>query len=265
MCNTPHCVLEYSDIGISTGAYAALPLAAALLRIAELAPSAEICSWGLHSLLQPYNTRAVSTIGLPFTVHGPLVHDGIGSRSRAKHRAAIELHRRHMSAAAELGATVYVVHPDLQPRQMPWNPRVAAALERSFDELRLLQEELRLTVVVENLPFARRSHYTAPGDLDLQGLGLALDVGHATVTGTLAAWLADSRVPIRHLHLHDNLGRAAGDLHQALGSGVVDAAPALTAARAAGASIVLEHIREADVIASLEHLRRRGLLPLRVR
>lgn len=258
-------MLEYSDIGISTGAYAALPLAAALLRIAELAPSAEICSWGLHSLLQPYNTRAVATIGLPFTVHGPLVHDGIGSRSRAKHRAAIELHRRHMSAAAELGATVYVVHPDLQPRPMPWNPRVAAALERSFDELRLLQEELRLTVVVENLPFARRSHYTAPGDLDLQGLGLALDVGHAAVTGTLAAWLADSRVPIRHLHLHDNLGRAAGDLHQSLGSGVVDAAPALTAARAAGASIVLEHIREADVIASLEHLRRRGLLPLRVR
>ncbi len=91
-------------------------------------------------------------------------------------------------------------------------------------------------------------------------MGLALDVGHAAIAGTLSDWLADPHATLRHVHLHDNLGPAGGDLHMALGAGVIDAAPALAAARAAGATIVLEHIREADVLASLEHLRARGLL-----
>ena len=46
----------------------------------------------------------------------------------------------------------------------------------------------------------------------------------------------------------------------ALGAGVVDAAAVLAAARAAGASAVLEHDNEADVLASLAHLRRLGLI-----
>ena len=45
-----------------------------------------------------------------------------------------------------------------------------------------------------------------------------------------------------------------------LGSGVVDFAPALGAARAAGATIALELTREADVVASLAYLSAHGLL-----
>ena len=220
-------MLDRSDIGISTGAYAALPLAEALARIAEIAPSAEVCSWGRHSLLESENARAVTAGGLPFTVHGPFTHDGLGSRLRSKRRAAVDLHRRHLWAAAELGATLYVVHPDLQRRKRPWSPRVAARLERSFAELRALQDELGVTVVVENMPFRGRSHFTAPGDLDLQGLSLAFDVGHAAIAGTLDAWLADPRGTVRHVHLHDNHGLHGHDLHHSLGTGVVDVAPAL--------------------------------------
>jgi sugar phosphate isomerase/epimerase len=254
-------VQDHSDIGISTGAYRGLPLAAALQRIAELAPFAEICSWGGHSLLVPDNERATAASGLPFSVHGPFTHDGLGSRFASRRRAAMDLHRRNIWVASELGASLYVVHPDLQRRKRPWSPRVAAALERSFSELRALQEDLGLVILVENMPFTRRSHYTAPGDLDLQGLGLTLDVGHAAIAGTLRAWLSDPGAPLRHVHLHSNLGHQAGDLHHALGTGVVDAAPALAAARAAGATIVLEHTSEAAVISSLEHLRIRGLMP----
>ena len=97
--------------------------------------------------------------------------------------------------------------------------------------------------------------------MDLQGLGLILDVGHASISGCLEEWLADPRAPLRHLHLHDN--RGAGDVrdpHMALGTGVVDVAAVLAAARAAGASAVLEHDNEADVLASLAHLRRLGLI-----
>lgn len=253
-------MLDQSDIGISTGAYAKLPLAEALSRIAEVSASAEVCSWGLHSLLQRRNARAVAAAGLPFTVHGPFTHEGLGNRREANRRSAVELHRRHLTVAAELGATLYVVHPDLQHHKRLWSPRTAARLERSFAELRALEDELGVTIVVENMPFQGRSHFTAPGDLDLQGLSLAFDVGHAAIAGTLAAWLADPRGRVRHVHLHDNYGHRGHDLHHPLGTGVVDVAPALALAQSAGATIVLEHMAEAHIGASLEHLRGRGLI-----
>lgn len=253
-------MVDDHDIGISTGAYHRLSLGAALLRIAELAPSAEILSLGRHSLLEPINVRVIETAGLPFTVHGPFAHFEFGSSSAAKHRGAIDLHRRHMWVAAELGARLYVVHPDMQRRPGGWNQTVADSLERAFEELSELQDEIGLPIAVENMPFPKHSHFIAPGDLDLKGLGLVLDTGHAAMTGTLSDWLNDPLVDLRHVHLHDNQGPLGGDHHDALGTGVVDIEPILDAARAAGASIVLEHKDEASVIASLDHLRTRGLL-----
>jgi sugar phosphate isomerase/epimerase len=253
-------VVADHDIGISTGAYHGLSLGAALLRIAELAPSAEILSLGRHSLLEPINVRVIEVAGLPFTVHGPFAHFEFGSRSATKHREAIDVHRRHMWVAAELGAELYVVHPDMQRRARGWNPKVAASLERAFEELAALQNEIGLPIAVENMPFLKHSHFIAPGDLDLKGLGLALDTGHAAMTGTLSDWLSDPLVDLRHVHLHDNLGHRGGDHHHPLGTGVIDIEPILEVARAAGASIVLEHKDEASVLASLDHLRSRGLL-----
>jgi len=252
--------MDDHDIGISTGAYFELSLGAALLRIAELAPSAEILSLGRHSLLEPVNVRVIEAAGLPFTVHGPFAHFELGSRSASKHRAAIDLHRRHMWVAAELGALLYVVHPDMQRRARGWNQRVADSLECAFEELSALQNEIGLPIAVENMPFSRQSHFIAPGDLDLKGLGLALDTGHAAITGTLGNWLTDPQADLRHVHLHDNQGHRGGDHHQPLGAGVIDLGPILAVARAAGASIVLEHRDEAAVLASLNHLRSRGLL-----
>jgi sugar phosphate isomerase/epimerase len=255
----------YDDIGISTGAYADFSLAAALLRIAEIAPAAEILSAGRHSLLETANARAVELSGLPFSVHGPFLHFEFGNRSSRHHRAALEEHRRQIAAAAELGARVYVVHPDLQRRYAGRDLRVVGRLESAFEELAGLQEESGLTIAVENLPFVRHTHFRAPGDLDLRGLGLSLDVGHAAVTGTLSAWLGDGSYDLKHVHLHDNDGHVGGDQHLPLGRGVVDAAPVMELARAAGATVVLEHKREADVIESLRHLHERGLIERAVR
>lgn len=255
----------YDDIAISTGAYANFSLGAALMRIAEIAPAAEILSMGLHSLLDTANARVVALAGLPFTVHGPFLHFQFGSRSGREHSRAFEEHRRQISAAAQLGARLYVVHPDLQRRWRGWDPKVVRTLERSFEELAALQEEFGVTIAVENLPFVRHTHFRAPGDLDLKGLGLSLDVGHAAVTGTLEQWLSDGSYPIKHVHLHDNEGHVGGDQHLPLGRGVVDAAPVLELARARGATVVLEHKNEADVIESLRHLEERGLVRRAVR
>ncbi len=254
-------VIGHSDIGISTGAYADLPLAAALMRIADLAPSAEIYSSGQHSLLERRNARDVAAVGLPFGVHGPFAQDGIGSPYDPERRAAVKLHRRHLKVASRLGATLYIVHPDMQGQPHARDPEVASALERSFAELRDLQDALGVPVAVENMPEPEYSHFTAPGDLDLQGLGLALDAGHAALTGTLEEWLVRPGARLLHVHLHDNQGVGGDDRHQPLGTGTMDVAPVLEAARAAGATMVLELTCEEDVLSSLGYLRARGLLP----
>ena len=253
-------MFQHSDIGVSTGAYAGLPLAEVLSLIRALAPAAEIASWGSHSLLELDNARAVAAAGLPFSVHGPFIRVDIGSTSEAKRRAAVELHRRHLRVSAVLGATLYLVHPDRQRRVLPRQPDVVAALGRSFVELRAFQDAYGVPVVVENMPFTGLSHFTAPGDLDLCGLELALDVGHAAVSGTLSDWLEDPRATLRHVHLHDNQGPARGDLHDPLGTGVVDAAAVIAWARRAGASLVVEHRNADDVLASLRYLHARGII-----
>ena len=110
------------------------------------------------------------------------------------------------------------------------------------------------------MPGAGMSYFTYPGDLDLQGLGLVLDVGHASISGCLDEWLDDPRAPLRHLHVHDNHGEGDGDdPHLGLGEGVVAVPAVMHAAHAAGASVMLEHADAAAVQTSLAHLRALGL------
>jgi sugar phosphate isomerase/epimerase len=251
-----------SDIGISTSAYAGDLLAPTLARIAGFAGSAEIRSFGMHTLLSERNRRACRDAGLDYTVHGPFGYIGIAAVDDTERREALDEHRRHLEASAAIGARLYVVHPDWRPEDdTPRDPRVVAALAHAFAALRGLQGEYGVEIVVENMPGAGHSHFTHPGDLDLQGLGLLLDVGHASISGCLGEWLADPQATLRHVHLHSNAGAGDdADPHLPVGAGVVDAAAVLAAARAAGASVVLEHSRDRDVVASVDHLRRAGLL-----
>ena len=254
-------MLDLSDIGISTGAFAELPLAAALLRIAELAPAAEVFSYGHHSLLEPGNARAVAAAGLPFSVHGPFTHFEFATTSNGKHRAAVDLHRRHMEVAAELGAFLYIVHPDLHRRPRPWNPKIAAALERSFDELRRPAGRARPAPSPSRTcrsPSTRTSRRPATSTCG----ALAWSSIPATPPSP-ARWPSGSttRRPACATSISTTTpGSGDDDRHQPVGSGVVDAGPVLAAARAAGATIALELTNEADVLASLDYLRTHDLL-----
>jgi sugar phosphate isomerase/epimerase len=249
-----------TDIGISTSAYSELMLPSALEVIADLACFAEIRSFGLHTLLSKRNRAEARQAGLTYSVHGPFGYTGIWDVDDAVRLEALAEHRRHLEASAEIGALLYVVHPDWRPEIKPRDPAVVAALDRSFETLLVWQDELGVEIVVENMPGAGMSHFTHPGDLDLRGLGLILDVGHASISGCLDEWLDDPRAPLRHLHVHDNHGEGdADDPHLGLGAGVVDAAAVVAAARAAGASMVLEHDSPDAVRMSLARLRELGL------
>jgi sugar phosphate isomerase/epimerase len=249
------------DIGISTSAFSELMLPAALERIAEDAEFAEIRSFGLHTLLSRRNRAEAQKAGLAYSVHGPFGYTGIWDLDEAERLKALQEHRRHLEASAEIGALLYVVHPDWRPEAGPRDPAVIAQLDHSFETLLAWREEYGVEIVVENMPGAGMSHFTHPGDLDLRGLGLILDVGHASISGCLDEWLDDPRAPLRHLHVHDNLGEGDDDdPHLGLGAGVIDAAAVMAAARAAGASVMLENGSADAVQTSLAHLRALGLL-----
>jgi sugar phosphate isomerase/epimerase len=249
------------DIGLPSDAWYGLPLGAALERVAQYASLAEIASIEEHSLLAAGNRRAAVESGLRLTVHGPWDDLEPGAPRERARRHALTVHRRHLEAAAEIGAETYVVHPDYQGCAVPRDPRIVDALRRTFAELEEYQRELGVRIVVENLPGVGFSHFGAPGDLDLGELGLILDAGHAAICGTLGDFLSEPHAELVHVHLHDNRGPAdAGDPHLPLGRGVVDARAVLRAARASGATVILELLDEAAIRESIAYLERRGLL-----
>ena len=249
------------DIGLPSDVWYRLALGEALARVSDYATLAEIASGEDHTLLSESNRRAAIESGLRLTVHGPFDDLEPGSPRERDRRHALTVHRRHLEAAAEIGAETYVVHPDYQGCAVPRDPDVLDALRRTFAELEDYQRELGVRIVVENLPGVGFSHFGAPGDLDLGGLGLILDTGHAAICGTLHDFLREPHAELAHVHLHDNRGPAdVGDPHLPLGRGVIDTAAVIRVARASGATVILELLDEASVVESITHLERKGLL-----
>jgi len=148
-------------IGLPTDARYRLPLAAALERIAVRAGLAEIYSADGHNLLAGANCCAAVASGLQLTVHGPYDDLEPGSPRERDRRHAVQIHRRHLEAAAEIGALTYVVHPDYSGCALPRDQRVVDALQRTFAELEELQRELGVRIVVENMPGVGFSHFVA--------------------------------------------------------------------------------------------------------
>jgi sugar phosphate isomerase/epimerase len=249
------------DIGLPSQIYPELTLAAALEALAAHTGLVEIDSFGLHTVLSPRNRRDALASGLRLTVHGPYGYDiQPGSADEGVRRQAVAHHRRHLEAAAEMGAVVYVVHPDHAHPPRPRSAAVENALQRTIADLAEMQRDLGVRVALENMPGLGTSHFTGPGDLDLGELGLALDCGHAAISSTLEAFLDDPQACLAHVHLHSNGGSSDGDdPHCALGQGVVDAAAVLAVARAAGATVILEHLDEASALASIAYLEAQGL------
>jgi len=250
------------DIGLSSQIYPELTLAAALELLAERTSLVEVDSFGMHTVLSPRNRRDAVASGLRLTVHGPYGYDiDPGSVDEAARRQAIDNHRRHIEAAAEMGALVYVAHPDYVEPPGPRDPAVVDALQRTIADLEELQRELGVPIGLENMPGVGASHFTAPGDLELGELGFVLDCGHAAISGTLDAFLADPRARLIHVHLHSNGGPTdLDDPHLPLGEGVVDARAVLDVARAAGATVILEHLDEPSALRSVAYLESHGFV-----
>jgi sugar phosphate isomerase/epimerase len=103
------------------------------------------------------------------------------------------------------------------------------------------------------MPGRQHSHFAGP-ELDLAGLDLALDLGHAQISGTLEAFLRTAE--IAHLHLHDNFGFGGSDLHLPLGRGRLTPGLVQRLLEGCDGLCVLEHDSEVQFRQSLGFLSR---------
>ena len=158
-----------TKIGISTWAYQDLSLGDALERIISLSDNAEILCEAQHSLLDPSNLEALDSFSLKYTVHGLITDVNIASIHDTIRSASVELHRKAVEASAVAGASVYVVHPGFTSWPF-YRDQALHSLDKSLEELRLMQDEFGISICVENMPKSDWLFYSCPG-LDLKGLG----------------------------------------------------------------------------------------------
>lgn len=236
-------------IGVSTWAYQDLDLNEALQKISEIANRVEILCEARHSLLRPENLETAQSFGLKYTVHGLVADINIASVYPELREASVRLHGRAIEASATAGAELYVIHPGYAAWSFHWRDAMQA-LDKSLEELSILQEELGIRLGIENMPKSDWLFFHKPG-LDLHEMGLVLDVGHAQTCGTLEAFLGHPG--LAHVHLHDNSGQ--NDEHLPLGKGCIDFGPVLKVIEERGVTAALEQKTEEGVLESLNALK----------
>lgn len=199
--------------GISTFCLHREPLPQALESLSTLTNVVEVMDDGLHFLqsIEPLESHSFR-----YVFHAPSRGVNIASLLEPIRKASVEVTLQCFTLAADLGSTV-VVHPGY----FAWEEERAAAVSQFSASLRDLKNgarDLGVTFYLENMGNWNYFLLRYPDELGLlDGVGLALDVGHAHLNHCLAGFLAH---PIAHVHIHDNDGKE--DSHSPVGSGSID-------------------------------------------
>ena len=160
------------------------------------------------------------------SVHAPLGNASLASCNPGIWRESMREHGEVIELAAEIGATVVVVHPgDLRDRRLEhvaWL-HLAAALS----QLTEAASTCGITLALENCGKYLGSLDESPAQLKQMlaevsspQLRACLDVGHAAVNRNLDEIVGLLGPEIVHVHLHDNDG--SGDQHLPMGWGSID-------------------------------------------
>jgi len=191
-------------------------LPAALDRLAPFTDLIEVMDEGPHLIT---DTGLFASFTQKIVLHAPFHGINIACLFEPVRRASVEVTTDCFRVAAELGAGV-VVHPGYYA----WEQEQKAAdrqFRKSLRELTAAAREHSVTFWFENMGNMNFFNLRTPENLPLIGkTGLALDTGHAHLNGCLEAFL---RTPFRHMHIHDNTGKA--DTHSAVGEGTIDFVP----------------------------------------
>lgn len=203
-----------------------------------------------------------SSTNLELTVHAPFSDLNLASLNQPVWSISVKQICDCIEAASGFASKV-VVHPGvLSPlgAQLP-----DKAWEQNIEALNTIGkhgEEYGIGVVLENMPNIERmlgqrfEELTGLIENSGQKIGIALDVGHAYLTKTTEAFLAN-REKIVHVHIHDNLGRK--DDHLPVGTGAINWRELLPELRKIKARFVIESRSIAEGKKSLENLKQFGV------
>ena len=236
-------VLRPTDIGISTSAYAELLLPAALESIAELASFAEIRSFGLHTLLSKRNRAEAQQAGLTYTVHGPFGYTRhLGPRRGGAAQGARRAPQAPGGERRDRGAPLRRP-PGLAPRGRAARPRrgrPARPLVRDAASPGRTSSASRSSSRTCRAPGCRTSPTPATWTCAASASSSTWATP-ASAAASTSGWTTRARRCATCTCTTTTARATHDDPHLGLGAGVVDAAAVMAAARAAGASVVLEH------------------------
>jgi sugar phosphate isomerase/epimerase len=218
-------------LGVSTYCLMDRPLAAALDELAALTDLIEVMDEGPHFIT---DTDLFESYTQKFTLHAPFHGMNIASVYEPVRKASVQVMTDCFEIAAAPGAPV-VMHPGY----FAWEQERAASdrqFRTSLQELERAATEHSVIFSFENMGDMNYFNLRTPADLGLIGdNGFTLDTGHANLNHCLPAFL---ETPFRHMHIHDNKGRA--DTHSPVGAGTIDFRPVMAALRRGHATAVIE-------------------------
>jgi sugar phosphate isomerase/epimerase len=160
-----------------------------------------------------------------FAVHAPFAGINIVVQDKIVLNATLRRLRESIVNAAALGCRLWVFHPGLMTGISFFHPEEDWV--RNLECVRSLvkfAEDHGVKAGLENMmaPFVLKTvsefrRFYIDSGLDV---GLALDTGHANVTGELDGFLRAFSDKLVHVHVHDNLGKS--DQHLGVGYGNID-------------------------------------------
>lgn len=163
--------------------------------------------------------------GVEFTVHAPFAGINIVVQDRIILTATLRRLKDSIINSAALECKMWIFHPGLMTGISYFHPE--GDWVQNLESVRLLvkfAEDQGVKIGVENImePFVLktvgefRRFYSDSG----LNVGLALDTGHANVTGELEGFLRAFPDKLVHVHVHDNLGK--NDQHLGIGYGNIN-------------------------------------------
>lgn len=137
-------------------------------------------------------------------------------------RAIEEEFVRVFEASAEFGAKKVTVHTEWMPPGVQDRQVMVSKTIDMIGKLQKKAENIGLEILVENFNYPSFSIKDFKLLFSQTGVGMTLDVGHAsTASGEgLENYLQQFKKRVRHVHLHDNNRRE--DQHLPLGAGKID-------------------------------------------
>jgi sugar phosphate isomerase/epimerase len=160
----------------------------------------------------------------------------LAAADEPRRRRAVEETQAVLEVATTVPYKMLVMHAGVPAPHGAAADNHVGSLIRSLEQLAPVAERVGVTLAVEVIP----NELSTPAalvdllesDLDVEGVGICMDVGHARLMGDVVDAIETCSGHLITTHLHDNRGRS--DDHLVPGQGVIDWDAALLALQKVG-------------------------------